>query len=110
MFLRRKLAYCFYFSVSDPIFFINTFFILTPKRVLKKDYEIVKEAGYEQKTNNKQKNRILYLCCRHKSLLTNLANKIQKFFLPDAIAIGSSLVPRHGLGTGHLFSRISSQN
>ena len=53
---------------------------------------------------------VLYLCCRHKSLLTNLADKIQKFFLPDAIAIGSSLVPRHGLGTGHLFSRISSQN
>ena len=110
MFLRWKLVYCFYLSVSAPIFLINPFLILTPKRFLRKDYEIVKEAGYEQKENNKQKNRILYLCCRHKSLLTNLADKIQKFFLPDAIAIGSSLVPRHGLGIGHLFSRISSQN
>lgn len=49
MFLRQKTSLLLYFSVSDPIFFINPFFILTPKRVLKKDYEIVKEAGYEQR-------------------------------------------------------------
>lgn len=71
MFLRRKLVYCFYFSVPGPIFCINPFLILTPKRVLKKDYEIVKEAVFEQKANNRQENKILHVCCRHKSLLTN---------------------------------------
>lgn len=39
-----------------------------------------------------------------------LACKIRKLFLPNATEIGSNLVPRHGLGTGHLFSSISSQS
>lgn len=68
---EKKTVYCFYFSVASLVFSINSSTILTPKRVLKNDYEIVKEAVFEGKANNKQQTRLLYICCRHKSLLTN---------------------------------------
>lgn len=105
MFLRRKLFIVF-ISVPAPIFSANSFPVLNPNRVLilKMRYEI----GKKQCSNKRQiiNIKILYICCRHKSLLTNSGKKKKKrnFFLPDAIAIGSYSVPRHGLGQG-----ISSQ-
>lgn len=57
---EKEIIYCFYFTVA-PIFSINPFPILTPNKVLKKAYEIEKEAVFDQKANSKQADQNIIL-------------------------------------------------
>lgn len=95
------------FLCCTSYFLHKSFSHLDHQRVLEKDYEIVKEAVFEEKAKNKQQTRLIRICCRHKSHLTILALGKQTHSFPMLRQLGPVLCQGGDWGQGFL-SRSSS--